>query len=42
MTKAFEEMVEEMERSNCSFRMAAYIIALKPLIYTEEIKGIFL
>lgn len=41
MTKAFAEMVEETKRSNCSFRMAAYIIALKRLIHTEEIKGIF-
>lgn len=41
MTKAFEEMVEETERSNCTFRMAAYIIALRRLIHTEEIKGIF-
>ncbi len=41
LTKAFEEMVEEAKRSSCTFRMAAYIIALRRLIHTEEIKGIF-
>lgn len=41
MTKAFDEMVEEIKKSKCSYRMAAYIIALKRLIHTEEIKGIF-
>ena len=30
-----------LKQSNCSFRMAAYIIALRRLIHTEEIKGIF-
>ena len=37
----FDEMVEEIKKSKCSYRMAAYIIALKRLIHTEEIKGIF-
>ena len=41
MTKAFYEMTEEIKKSKCSYRMAAYIIALKRLIHTEEIKGIF-
>lgn len=41
MTKAFEEIVEERKKSGCTYRMAAYIIALKRLIHTEEIKGIF-
>lgn len=41
MTAAFVEMVEESKQSQCSYRMAAYIIALKRLIYAEEIKGIF-
>lgn len=41
MTKAFGEIVEERKKSGCTYRMAAYIIALKRLIHTEEIKGIF-
>ena len=40
MTKAFGEIVEESKKSHCTLRMAAYIIALKRLIHTEEIKGI--
>lgn len=41
MSAAFIEILEESQQSNCSLRMAAYIIALKRLIYAEEIKGIF-
>ncbi len=41
MTKAFMEMKAEKNKSGCSFRMAAYIIALRRLIHAEEIKGIF-
>ncbi|SFS05084.1 Glu/Leu/Phe/Val family dehydrogenase [Anaeromicropila populeti] len=41
LSKAFNEMLEERKNSNCSYRMAAYIIALRRLIYAEEIKGIF-
>lgn len=41
MTKAFFEIQEERKNSNCTYRMAAYIIALKRLIHAEEIKGIF-
>ncbi len=41
MTKAFHEILEERKQSNCSYRMAAYIIALRRLIHAEEIKGIF-
>jgi len=41
MSAAFIEIQEESEQSQCSLRMAAYIIALKRLIYAEEIKGIF-
>lgn len=41
LSKAFAEIVEESKKSKCSLRMAAYIIALKRLIHTEEIKGIF-
>jgi len=41
MSAAFIEILEESRQSRCSLRMAAYIIALKRLIYAEEIKGIF-
>lgn len=41
MSAAFQEIMEESQTANCSLRMAAYIIALKRLIYAEEIKGIF-
>ena len=41
MSAAFIEIIEESQQSQCSLRMAAYIIALKRLIYAEEIKGIF-
>ncbi|MDO9490726.1 Glu/Leu/Phe/Val dehydrogenase [Acetobacterium sp.] len=41
MSAAFVEILEESQQSQCSLRMAAYIIALKRLIYAEEIKGIF-
>lgn len=40
-TKAFKEIVDESKNSKCTFRKAAYIIALRRLIHTEEIKGIF-
>ncbi|KUO71177.1 MAG: glutamate dehydrogenase [Desulfosporosinus sp. BRH_c37] len=41
MTKAFREILEEARVSNCSLRMAAYILAIRRLLYAEEIKGIF-
>lgn len=41
MTRAFYEILEESQKSNCSLRMGAYIVALRRLIYAEEIKGIF-
>lgn len=41
LSKAFTEILEETEKSNCTLRMAAYILALRRLIYTEEMKGIF-
>lgn len=41
MTKAFREILEEVRVSKCSLRMAAYILAIRRLLYAEEIKGIF-
>jgi glutamate dehydrogenase (NAD(P)+) len=41
ISKAFIDVVEECEKSKCSLRMAAYIVALRKVIHAEEIKGIF-
>lgn len=41
MTNAFEELIDEVEKSRCTLRMAAYILAIRRLLYAEEIKGIF-
>lgn len=41
LTAAFNEIMAETKRSDCTMRMGAYIVALKRLIHTEEIKGIF-
>lgn len=41
MTKAFFEIKAVTEEFHCTYRMGAYIAALKKLIYAEEIKGIF-
>ena len=41
MTKSFQDLLDVIDECNCSFRMAAYIVALRKLVYAEEIKGIF-
>lgn len=41
MTKAFEEIIDETKKSHCTYRMGAYIVALRRLFYAEKIKGIF-
>ncbi|MDY2627621.1 MAG: Glu/Leu/Phe/Val dehydrogenase [Lachnospiraceae bacterium] len=41
LTSAFNEIMETSKAYNCTLRMGAYIVALKRLIHTEEIKGIF-
>lgn len=41
MTKSFQDLLAVTEECHCSYRMAAYIVALRKLIYAEEIKGIF-
>lgn len=41
LSKAFDEILKESVKSRCTLRMAAYILALRRLIYAEEIKGIF-
>mgnify|MGYP004453717753 FL=1 len=41
MTKSFQDLLDVISECHCTFRMAAYIVALRKLIYAEEIKGIF-
>jgi glutamate dehydrogenase (NAD(P)+) len=41
LSRAFAEMIAEMEKSACSLRIASYIVALRKLLYAEELKGIF-
>lgn len=41
MTDSFEALLEEKKKTNCSYRMAAYIVAMRRLLYAEEIKGLF-
>ncbi|MCM1090533.1 MAG: Glu/Leu/Phe/Val dehydrogenase [Butyrivibrio sp.] len=41
MTKSFQHLSEVVKECNCTYRMAAYVLALRKLIYAEEIKGIF-
>lgn len=41
MSKAFLDILNAKKECNCSYRMAAYIVALRKLVYAEEIKGIF-
>ena len=41
MTQSFGEIQEVVDEFSCTYRMGAYIVALKKLIYAEEMKGIF-
>ncbi len=41
LTKAFVDIEAEVDKSECSFRMGAYIVALRRLITANEIKGLF-
>lgn len=41
MSKSFDEIMEAAGECTCTLRMAAYIVALRKLIYAEEIKGLF-
>jgi glutamate dehydrogenase (NAD(P)+) len=40
LTKAFRDLKDEVEASNCTWRMASYIIALRRMVQAEELKGI--
>lgn len=41
MTKSFQTILDAKEECHCSFRMAAYIVALRKLVTAEKMKGIF-
>lgn len=41
MNKAFDDLWRVKEECECDLRMAAYITALRRLVYAEEMKGIF-
>ena len=41
MSKSFTEIIGVAKECDCTLRMAAYIVALRKLIYAEEIKGLF-
>lgn len=41
MVKSFKDLTDVVDECNCTFRMVAYIVALRKLVYAEEIKGIF-
>jgi glutamate dehydrogenase (NAD(P)+) len=41
MSRSFETILEEAEGCGCNLRIAAYIVAIRKLLYAEEIKGIF-
>ena len=41
MTKSFQNILDAVDECHCTFRMAAYIVALRKLIFAEQMKGIF-
>jgi glutamate dehydrogenase (NAD(P)+) len=41
MSKAFDEILSESKKLDTTLRMSAYVVALRRLIYAEEIKGVF-
>ena len=41
MTKSFQTILDAKDECHCSFRMAAYIVALRKLVTAEKMKGIF-
>lgn len=41
MTRSFADLKAVQEECGCTYRMAAYIVALRRLVYAEELKGIF-
>ncbi|MEA4925419.1 MAG: Glu/Leu/Phe/Val dehydrogenase [Syntrophomonadaceae bacterium] len=41
LSKAFNNLKHERKQAGCTWRMAAYIVALRRLIYAEDVKGLF-
>lgn len=41
IAKAFVDIIKESRKSQCSLRMAAYIVALRKVLHSQEVKGIF-
>ena len=41
MSKSFQSLLEVIQECRCTFRMAAYIVALRKLVTAEKMKGIF-
>lgn len=41
MKKSFQDIIDVVEECSCTIRMAAYIVALRKLIFAENMKGIF-
>lgn len=41
MSKSFQGLLEIKEECKCTFRMAAYIMALRKLVVAEKLKGLF-
>ena len=41
MSKSFQSILDVTEECHCTFRMAAYIVALRKLVTAEKMKGIF-
>ena len=41
MSKSFQSLLEVIQECHCTFRMAAYIVALRKLVTAEKMKGIF-
>ena len=41
MSKSFQTILDAREECQCSFRMAAYIVAVRKLVTAEKMKGIF-
>jgi len=41
MSRSFQSILDVTEECHCTFRMAAYIVALRKLVTAEKMKGIF-
>ena len=41
MSKSFKALLDVVNECHCSYRMAAYIVALRKLVFAEKMKGIF-